>query len=129
MKSEKMISDLRNKMIDIITNIEVNIDYPEYEDILVVTNDMIKNNVSVRRRQRGDYITITSEGLHKKLQDYFVNEKIPAPERDEIPLLCDGAHVMWVLGYRISEHYKINSQTKKVLKVHIFEEKENERDS
>lgn len=91
--------------------------------------DMIKNNVSVRRRQRGDYITITSEGLHKKLQDYFVNEKIPAPERDEIPLLCDGAHVMWVLGYRISEHYKINSQTKKVLKVHIFEEKENERDS
>ena len=44
-KVSKMISDLRNKMIDIITNIEVNIDYPEYEDILVVTNDMIKNNV------------------------------------------------------------------------------------
>jgi len=41
----KMISDLRSKMIDIISNIEVNIDYPEYEDILVVTNDMIKENV------------------------------------------------------------------------------------
>ncbi len=45
-KVSKMISDLRSKMLDIITNIEVNIDYPEYEDILVVTNDMIKNNVS-----------------------------------------------------------------------------------
>ena len=44
-KVSKMISNLRNKMTDIITNIEVNIDYPEYEDILVVTNDMIKNNV------------------------------------------------------------------------------------
>ena len=46
-KVSKMISDLRSKMIDIISNIEVNIDYPEYEDILVVTNDMIRDNVSI----------------------------------------------------------------------------------
>ena len=46
-KVSKMISDLRGKMIDIIANIEVNIDYPEYEDILVVTNDMIRDNVSI----------------------------------------------------------------------------------
>ena len=50
-KVSKMISNLRNKMIDIITNIEVNIDYPEYEDILVVTNDMIKNNVSELKKE------------------------------------------------------------------------------
>ena len=41
-----MISDLRNQMIDIITNIEVNIDYPEYEDILVVTTDMINSSIT-----------------------------------------------------------------------------------
>ena len=46
-KVSKMISDLRSKMIDIIANIEVNIDYPEYEDILVVTNDMIRDNISI----------------------------------------------------------------------------------
>lgn len=44
-KVSNMISDLRRKMLDIIANIEVNIDYPEYEDILVVTNDMIKDSV------------------------------------------------------------------------------------
>ena len=44
-KVSKMISVLRKKMLDIITNIEVNIDYPEYEDILVVTNDMIKKDI------------------------------------------------------------------------------------
>ncbi len=42
----KMISDLRNQMIEIITNIEVNIDYPEYEDILVVTTDMINSSIT-----------------------------------------------------------------------------------
>ena len=42
----RMISDLRNQMIEIITNIEVNIDYPEYEDILVVTTDMINSSIT-----------------------------------------------------------------------------------
>ena len=41
-----MISDLRNQMIEIITNIEVNIDYPEYEDVLVVTTDMINSTIT-----------------------------------------------------------------------------------
>ena len=41
----KLIIDLRNKMIDIISNIEVNIDYPEYEDILEVTNKMIETYI------------------------------------------------------------------------------------
>ena len=39
------IIELREKLMNIISNIEVNIDYPEYEDILVVTNDMIKDNM------------------------------------------------------------------------------------
>ena len=42
----RMIIDLRNQMIEIITNIEVNIDYPEYEDILVVTTDMINSSIT-----------------------------------------------------------------------------------
>lgn len=42
----RMISNLRNQMIKIITNIEVNIDYPEYEDILVVTTDMINSSIT-----------------------------------------------------------------------------------
>ena len=39
------IKDLREKLINIISNIEVNIDYPEYEDIEVVTIDKIKNEI------------------------------------------------------------------------------------
>lgn len=50
-KVSNMISDLRRKMLDIIANIEVNIDYPEYEDILVVTNDMIKDSVTNLKRE------------------------------------------------------------------------------
>ncbi len=41
-----MISALRDKLVDVISNIEVNIDYPEYEDIEIVTIEKIKESVS-----------------------------------------------------------------------------------
>ncbi len=44
-KVSDLIKNLRNKLIEIITNIEVNIDYPEYEDIEVVTTKTIKPKI------------------------------------------------------------------------------------
>jgi tRNA modification GTPase len=41
----KLIKDLRKKVRDILINIDVNIDYPEYEDILVVTKEMLATNI------------------------------------------------------------------------------------
>ena len=42
----KLIKNLRQDIIEILANIEVNIDYPEYEDIEEVTNQKILNSVS-----------------------------------------------------------------------------------
>ena len=39
------IRNIRNDIINILTNIEVNIDYPEYDDINILTNESIKNNI------------------------------------------------------------------------------------
>ena len=46
-KVTDMIRNLRDDFASIISNIEVNIDYPEYEDIEVVTIDMIKDKILV----------------------------------------------------------------------------------
>ena len=44
-KVSSLIKDLRNELIQVITNIEVNIDYPEYEDIDILTNEEIKPQI------------------------------------------------------------------------------------
>lgn len=85
--------------------------------------DKIKNSVLIRTRQTGDYLTIDSAGGHKKLKTYLNQEKIPVSERDQIPLLADGSHIIWVVGHRISEKYKITDDTKRILEVRV--EKEN----
>ena len=45
-EASNLIKDLRNELIQIISNIEVNIDYPEYEDVEVLTNDKLLPNIS-----------------------------------------------------------------------------------
>ena len=42
----KKIQTLRNKILNIIANIEVNIDYPEYEDAIIYTNELLKTNIN-----------------------------------------------------------------------------------
>lgn len=91
--------------------------------------DTINNSVHLRRRQTGDYLVINEAGGQKKLKNYFIDCKIPKEKRDDVLLLADGSHILWVVGHRISEKAKVRPETKLVLKVQIEEEKNNERKS
>ena len=75
-----------------------------------------------RTRQAGDYLTVRSgadTNRHKLLQDYFVNEKIPRQERDQLFVLAEDAHIIWIPGHRISEYYKIDPNTRNILQVKV----------
>ena len=77
--------------------------------------DKIKCSLNVRFRREGDYLTVNAENAKKLLSDYMTNEKIPSANRDRIPLLADGDHILWVVGYRISNYYKVTDETKKIV--------------
>ena len=82
--------------------------------------DKIKNTIFIRTRQTGDYLQVNEDGGKKKLKDYFIDRKIPRQERDSQLLLADGNHIMWVLTDRISEAYKVNDDTKKILVISLI---------
>lgn len=81
--------------------------------------DKIKKGLFLRTRESGDYLQINQSHGRKSLQDYMVNEKIPKEERQKIVLLAEGSHILWVVGKRISEYYKVTKETKKVLRVQV----------
>lgn len=81
--------------------------------------DIIQNGVSFRTRRPGDYITIDKEGRTQKLKSYFINEKIPQGERDDILLVADGSHIIWIWGYRRNCAYQMTDSTKHVLEINI----------
>lgn len=83
--------------------------------------DKINCSLVVRNRLEGDYLTINDMGQKKSLKDYMINEKIPHEDRDEVVLLADGNHIMWVIGHRISAEYKISENTKNILEVCVVQ--------
>jgi len=79
--------------------------------------DKINNRLNVRNRRDGDRFWPLGLTGSKKLKDFFIDLKIDRDERDLIPLLCDGDQIMWVVGYRMSEAYKVSNETTRVLAV------------
>jgi tRNA(Ile)-lysidine synthase len=76
----------------------------------------------------GDYIIFDEAGHRKLLKEYFINEKVPRSVREELPLVCDGSHVMWIVGYRMSAAYKADRTTKRILVVTVRRNRDGIRD-
>lgn len=57
------------------------------------------DKLEIRSRRAGDRIAIVSGGriVAKKLQDFFVDEKLPLRYRDEVQLLAYGSNILWIL--------------------------------
>ena len=79
--------------------------------------DKIEHGTQIRTRQEGDFFVLDEKGGKKKLKSYFIDEKIQSEERDRIPLLADGSHILWIVGYRISAYYKVTKDTRRILEV------------
>lgn len=79
--------------------------------------DKIKNGFSIRKRMPGDFLTVDSEGHRKKLKKYLIDEKIPMHKRSELFLLAQGSEVIWIIGGRINENYKVTEDTDCILEI------------
>ena len=79
--------------------------------------DKINCELSVRTRRSGDYMIVNQSGGRKKLTRCMIDDKIPGEIRQEIPLVAARDEILWIVGGRISERYKITSQTEKVLEI------------
>ncbi len=81
--------------------------------------DKIKDVLTVRMRQSGDYFVSDKSGHHKKIKEFFINEKIPLEERNLIPLIADGSEILCIPGYRINYDYRVREDTVTVLEIHL----------
>jgi tRNA(Ile)-lysidine synthase len=91
--------------------------YGDGKTIAIFDADKTGAVLTVRPRENGDFFYPLGFGKRKKLQDFFVDEKVPRDERDRIPLIISGKYIVWIAGYRGDERFRVNEGTKKVLKL------------
>lgn len=99
-------------------NIEYNNRFKKYFDY-----DKIENEIYIRNRRNGDRFTPIGMNGSKKLKDFFIDEKIPRDKRETNPLIIDGDNILWVVGLRVSEKYKVNTNTKNILTLEYIKER------
>ncbi len=74
----------------------------------------------LRHWKAGDkFIPFGMKGF-KKISDYFNDKKISIPEKESVWLLCSGNDIIWILGERTDDRYKINDKTKNICTISIF---------
>jgi tRNA(Ile)-lysidine synthase len=86
-------------------------------NVLYLDKETLKYPLTLRKWQKGDYFYPLGMGGRKKLSKYFKDEKIDVIAKEEQWLLCSGNEIIWVVGKRADDRYKITNSTKKILKI------------
>lgn len=73
----------------------------------------------VRARDKGDFFYPLGFGKRKKLQDLFVDMKVPRDERDAVPIIFSGDDIVWVAGYRPDERFRVTGETRSFLRLEL----------
>ena len=87
--------------------------------------DKITGDVCIRRREQDDYIVLAGVG-RKSVARYMIDAHIPKDERDDVPLLADGHHILWIIGWRMSAAAQVSPETDTILQVSVRRRKEND---
>ncbi|MBI4846987.1 MAG: tRNA lysidine(34) synthetase TilS [Nitrospirae bacterium] len=93
--------------------------YGDGKSDIVFDADKINLPLTVRHRKEGDCFYPAGFGKRKKLQDFFVDEKIPRDKRDAVPVVVSGDDVVWIAGYRADGRFTATDRTEKFLRLII----------
>lgn len=105
------------------------IDWKKYikMNIIFIDYDELEWPLVLRHRKAGDrFKPLKMEGT-KKIKDYFIDSKIPKYKRDKTPILVDAKdRIIWLVGERMDDRFKIDSKTQNILMVKYEFKKEGE---
>ncbi|WP_041284710.1 tRNA lysidine(34) synthetase TilS [Desulfoscipio gibsoniae] len=88
---------------------------------VILDYDRLAAPLIVRRRLSGDRFGPLGLDGTVKLKKFFIDHKIPRHQRDCIPLVVSGNDIVWVVGMRPGEKWKVTNNTVNCLRLYIID--------
>ncbi len=88
---------------------------PNDANIACLDCDELQFPLMIRHWQHGDYFFPLGMNQIKKLSDFFVDNKISVPEKQQTWIMASGKKIVWIMGHRIDHRFRITDKTTRVL--------------
>lgn len=108
-------------------NIPLNLTFCKVADISLTTNsaifvdaDKLQFPLVLRRWNEGDsFQPFGMNGKSKKVSKLFKDEKLSLLQKENSWLLCSNEDIVWIIGLRQDERFRIENTTKNILKIQL----------
>lgn len=88
---------------------------------IFVDDEKLHYPLTLRRWKTGDiFQPFGMNGKTKKVSKFFKDEKLSIIEKENAWLLCSGPEIVWIIGLRADERFKINNTTKTILQIDLI---------
>lgn len=91
------------------------------KNTIFVDADKIKFPLTIRNWQKGDVFFPFGMKGKKKLSDFFTDEKLSRNEKENIEVLISENEIIWIIGYRADDRFKVTEKTQNVIRFQIQE--------
>lgn len=108
--------------------IRLNMEYIDKEDLTIIKDsrllyldaDKITYPLILRKWKVGDWFVPFGMKGRKKISDYFSDNKFSLIDKENTWLLCNDDDIVWIVGHRSDNRYKIDNNTKKVFQIKLL---------
>jgi tRNA(Ile)-lysidine synthase len=90
---------------------------PKESDVAAIDFEQLKFPLKLRRWEQGDYFFPLGMDEKKKISDFLIDQKVDLSEKQDILLLLSENKVVWVVGKRIDNRFRITSMSNKILRI------------
>jgi len=86
-------------------------------NVLYVDSETLKEGLQLRKWKKGDYFYPLGMKGRQKVSKYFKDHKFNLFEKEDQWILCSGSEIVWLVGHRPDERFKVQAGTKQILKI------------